>query len=130
MFTADVAPLLSPVNYPLLRLTWHRLQGNGSFLKVWVIAPFLRQRPQVVPTGWSHNKLKAIWCIVWQETFYHNLFSFVFCFVFFCLFLLVFVKGKRWPIRVVVILDSSILLGKKSAERQTQYVYNKLQNNG
>ena len=115
MFTADVAPLLSPVNYPLLRVTWHRLQEYECFLKMWVIAPILRQRLQVFPTGWSHNKLKAIWRIVWQQTFYHNLFSFAF-FCFFLCFCLFLVKEQRWPTRVVVILDLLILLGKKTAE--------------
>ena len=51
-------------NYPLLKLTWYVTRACCLlplvFLKVWVIVPFLQRRPQVFPTGWSHNELIAI----------------------------------------------------------------------
>ena len=129
MFTADVAPLLSPVNYPLLRLTWHRLQGNGSFLKVESSLPFCDRGHKLFLRVGVIINLKRF-DVLFDKKLFIIIFFLLFFVLFFCLFLLVFVKGQRWPIRVVVILDSSILLGKKSAERRTKYVYNKLQNNG
>ena len=73
-----------------------------------IIVLFLPWRTQVFPTGWSHNELIAIWCIAWQQTFYQGC-----IFLFLCLF---FVGEQGWPKRVVVLLDPSILWGKKSAE--------------
>ena len=36
-----------------------------------------------------------------------------------------FVEEQRWPIWKVVLLDSSILLGQKSAERGSKYLSDK-----
>ena len=85
--------------------------------------PFLWRRPQVFPTGWGHNELKVIWCIAWQQTFYHKTVSF------FCLFAIFFVEEQRWSKRVVVLLDPSILLGKKGAASRSKYLLDKVQRN-
>ena len=52
--------------------------------------------------GPGHNKLKAIWCIVGQQTFCHKVVSIFFLFFFFACF---FVEEERWPMRVEILLD-------------------------
>ena len=64
-----------------------------AFPEVWIIVSFLRRRPLVFPTDWCHNELTPIWCIVWQQTFYH--YHCVF-FLFYWLFFLLMSKS-RWP---------------------------------
>ena len=49
--------------------------------------------------------------------------------IFFCLFATFFVEEQRWPKRVVVLLDPSILLGKKSAASRSKYLWDKVQRN-
>ena len=82
------------------------------FLRVWVIVPFLRQRPQFFPRVGVIMNLKRF------DLLFDNKLSVVrlYLFVLFCFFLL-FVEEQRWSIRVLVLLDPSRLFGKKSAER-------------
>ena len=65
-----LAPLLSPVTYPLLRLTWHRLQEHVlyslGFPEGRVIVPFLRRRPQVFP------RVKVIMNLKWLVVLLDN----------------------------------------------------------
>ena len=49
---------------------------------------------------------------------------YLFCYVFtiFFFFVVVVVEEQRWPKRVAVLLDPSILLGKKSAASRSKYL--------
>ena len=60
-------------------------------------------------------------------TYFYKVVSFL---VFCIFFLFAFVEEQRWSIRVVVFLDPSILLGKKSEERRSKYLQGKIQSNG
>ena len=57
IFTPDVAPLvtlLSPVNYPLLRLTWHSLKSMLSTVLGFPEGISHRFIPATEATGFSH----------------------------------------------------------------------------
>ena len=77
---------------------------------------FLRRRSQVFPTGLSHNELKTIYVLFyWFYLFIYllvYLFIYLFIYVFIFCFCLFFVEEQRWPKRVLVLLDPSILFGK------------------
>ena len=51
-----------------------------------------------------------------------NKLSIIRLYLFFCLFAIFFVEEQRLPKRVVVILDFSILLGKKNAASLSKYL--------
>ena len=95
---AYLAPLLSPVTFPFVRLTWHRLQEHV------VYSPQFSWRKSycsisatkaTVGVGVPRVGVISHLSIAGQQNLCHKVISFLF----FCLF---FVEEERWTIRVKV----------------------------
>ena len=75
------------------------------FMKVDLLFHFCDEGHRVFFTGWSHNQLKAIWCIVGQQSFCHKVVSF-------CFFTFFFWRGK--------------MTNKSSSSLKSFHIYRKL----
>ena len=76
-----------------------------------VIASFLLRG---FPTGWSHNELKVIWYTLGQETFSHNVVSFL-------LYLLVFCWRGKMTNTSSILLYPSIFIGNEMEDRNARF---------
>ena len=124
---------VSPVNYPLLRLTWNSLQEHvvyspWFFWRHELLFHFCIGGHRFSPRVGVIKNLKRFYVlfgnkllIIWSYLLW--------CFSLFTCFCSFLIKEQRWPILVVVIINSSILLGKSSKKRRSKYLYNKEQSN-
>ena len=79
-----------------------------------VIIPSLRRRPQVFPRVGVIMNLKRFDVLLDNKLSVMRWYIFVFC----CFF-----EEERWPIRVLVLLDPSILIEKKNGRRKCKLLY-------
>ena len=78
-----------------------------------VIAPFLRQRPQVFPRIKVLMNLKRLVVLLYSKLSVIRLYLFFFG--------LLFVLEEKWPIRLVVLLDPSIFIGNKMEDGNVRF---------
>ena len=81
--TLTVSSNLPTCKARLAQVTWACCFQSLAFMKVELLLHFCDDGHRF-STGWSHNELKTIWCIVGQQTFCHKVQSFLFFACFFC----------------------------------------------
>ena len=123
MFTSNVAaltPLLSPVTYPLLRFTWHRLQEHAVYI-LWFSWRY--ESFHFCVGGHSFfPRVDVTMNLKRFDVLFDNKLSIIrlYLFLFFDLFFFL-LKSKG-----DVLLDPSILLGNKSRESRNKHLWDKV----